>query len=160
MAARDVVLEASHFSMRGGNDAMLQPIADNGQIVRAAATAIGATAPTSPFIQPLITTGAGSLAGVEIKGTDTSVPSMTVAPPRQDTQTGAKQNVGPTEGTMSYNINLSGTLTMNVNGDNGKIGTLDIMQMLQKDEGLRRELAKAIEESIAKMNANGLNNNK
>jgi hypothetical protein len=158
MAARDVVLEASHFSMRGGNDTTMAPIADNGQIIRATATAVGA-APVSPFMQPLVTTGAGSLTGVEIKGTNTSVPSMTVAPPRQEVQTSTKAGTDTKETTMSYNLNLSGTLTMNVNGDNGKIGSVDLMKMIENDAGLRRELAKAIEDAIAKMGSNGLNKN-
>lgn len=158
MAARDVVLEASHFSMRGGNDTTMAPIADNGQIIRATATAVGA-APVSPFMQPLVTTGAGSLTGVEIKGTSTSVPSMTVAPPRQEAQTSPKTGTDTKETTMSYNLNLSGTLTMNVNGDNGKIGSVDLMKMIENDAGLRRELAKAIEDAIAKMGSNGLNKN-
>ena len=158
MAARDVVLEASHFSMRGGNDTTMAPIADNGQIIRATATAGGA-AQVSPFMQPLVTTGAGSLTGMEIKGTSTSVPSMTVAPPRQEVQTSTKTGTDTKETTMSYNLNLSGTLTMNVNGDNGKIGSVDLMKMIENDAGLRRELAKAIEDAIAKMNSNGLNKN-
>lgn len=59
----------------------------------------------------------------------------------------------------NYNLNLSGVLTMNINGDNGNIGTVDLMKMFEKDEGFKREITKIIMDAASRMSASGLNNN-
>lgn len=99
----------------------------------------------------------------EIKASETSIPGVTVAPTGNKIQatspdlqgTGARQNGnnGP------YTLNITGTLTMNVNGDNGKIGTVDIIKMLENNQSFRQELAKAFADTYAKMDKSGLVSN-
>ena len=86
-----------------------------------------------------------------------SVPSVQVAPTTNgQTQSTTNGQQGSTNGTYSYNLNLSGNLTMDINGDNGKIGKADIMKLLENDPGFAREVAKAISEAIGKMSSAGM----
>ena len=75
-----------------------------------------------------------------------------VSAPRTTESTGGGGTSVTGEG--SYNLNLSGNLTMNVRYTDGKdIGTLDIMKLLEEDAGFKRELANAISAAIADMEA-------
>ena len=69
------------------------------------------------------------------------------------------QQGNPETKEFSYNLNLTGTLNMNVVGDNGKIGEVDLMKML-KEMGFENELSKLIKESLSRMEASGQLNNK
>jgi hypothetical protein len=44
---------------------------------------------------------------------------------------------------------------MNVNGDNGNIGTIDLMDQLENSKQLRDALTKAISDTFSKMAASG-----
>ena len=78
-----------------------------------------------------------------------------MSPNRTTTSTetrAATTNTGRGKGTdNSYDLNLSGTITMNINGDNGRIGTTDLLKMLQNDEHFKREVAKILYEAVQKM---------
>lgn len=71
--------------------------------------------------------------------------------------TQANGNAGQTE---PYKFDFSGTLTMNINGDNGRIGTVDVLNWMKNDSGFRREMAKAMAETMAEMKAAGQIENK
>ena len=45
---------------------------------------------------------------------------------------------------------------MDIKGDNGKIGTADVMKLLENNPNFARELAKAISETIGKLNGAGM----
>ena len=60
---------------------------------------------------------------------------------------------------FNYNLNLSGTLNMNVTGDNGKITEVNLMEMLEK-MGFANEIAKTIKDTLARMEASGQLGNK
>ena len=109
-----------------------------------------------PYI-PLKPTGNSN--GVTISGNEQSIPGVQVIAPTQTTQT--KNAEVSRQGVQSndFNLNLSGTLKMDINGDKGKIGTADIMYLLQNNPSFQRELAKAIADSMAKLNTTGLNGN-
>ena len=169
LAARDVSLQATNFSLNGNQNVQMQPLEGN-ETSRAAATVQGDNSFMGAFIQSLAstfgytvsapvtaTTGNGQTAA-EFSVSPQSVPGATVAPDGNKVQTTAGQqpetkqngNNGP------YTINLTGTLTMNVNGDNGKIGTADIMKMLDQNSDFKRELAKALADAYVKMDGSGL----
>ena len=95
--------------------------------------------------------------GVNFVGTQQSIPGVTVTPTTNgQTQAAVKGQQGGTNGTYSYNLNLSGNLTMDINGDNGKIGTADVMKLLENNPNFAREVAKAISESLTKMYGAGM----
>lgn len=77
-------------------------------------------------------------------------PANTHAQNTQQTQTGAAQGQD-----FNYTLNLTGNLTMDINGDNGKIGTVDLKEMLEKNH-FELELSKAILETITRMNRAGM----
>ena len=84
-----------------------------------------------------------------------SIPAMVVSPNRTTTSTetrAATTDSGRGRGTdNSYDLNLSGTITMNINGDNGRIGTTDLLKMLQNDEHFKREVARILYDAVQKM---------
>ena len=84
-----------------------------------------------------------------------SMPTMNVSPNKTTTSTetrAATTNPGRGRGTdNSYDLNLSGTITMNINGDNGRIGTTDLLKMLQNNEHFKNEVAKILYEAVQKM---------
>jgi hypothetical protein len=49
------------------------------------------------------------------------------------------------------NVHFDGTIT--VNGDNGKIGAVDIMKILQESNIFRQELSKALADSLKEINS-------
>jgi hypothetical protein len=53
-----------------------------------------------------------------------------------------------------YTINIGGHLSMQVTGDNGNIGEVDLIKMLENNEQFRNELARVIAETMAKQNSN------
>lgn len=90
--------------------------------------------------------------GLRITGNEDSMPWATVAPLSADFYATSRR---PAENGLTYNLNLSGTLTMNVNGDNGNIGTIDLMDQLENSKQLRDALTKAISDTFSKMAASG-----
>ena len=83
-----------------------------------------------------------------------TMPTATVSP----TVYGGTQGTGTAAengGTGEYSINLNGTLTMNVNGDNGRIGTIDIVKMLQDNPTMMEEVTKMIVDTIEKQEKAG-----
>ena len=95
--------------------------------------------------------------GVSFVGNQQSVPGVHVTAPANGQSQGTTQGQqGGTNGTYSYNLNLTGNLTMDINGDNGKIGTADIMKLLENNPNFAREVAKAISESLTKMHGAGM----
>lgn len=90
--------------------------------------------------------------GLRITGNEASIPGASVAPLSADFYAASRR---PAENGLTYNLNLSGTLTMNVNGDNGNIGTIDLMDQLENSKQLRDALTKAISDTFSKMAASG-----
>ena len=128
-----------------------------GAFIQTLASAFGYT-----VIAPLSPTATNGQTAAEISSSPTSIPSATVAPNSNGIRTTSEQQRGEA-GQKGNNepatINVSGTLTMNVNGDNGKIGTVDIIKMLENNPTFRQELAKALADTYAKMDKSGLISN-
>jgi len=168
LAARDVSIEATNFSLNSGANTRIQPV-EGTETTRATAAAQGDNNPLYTFVQelastfgfnapaPVNPTNTNGQASPEIKASPTSIPGATVAPvnntqttvPEQQRGGEARQN-GNTE---QRNINITGTFTFV--GDNGKIGTVDIMN----NPAFVRELAKLITDTYAKMDKTGLVSN-
>lgn len=130
-AAGDVVREASHRAMNGGTPGYMNPI-----------------------VNPL-----GHLNGsVVFAGTQNSLPGVSVAPNGGGGQTGTQtsQTAGGQAGqNSSFNFNISGNLTMTVNGDNGRIGTVDLTKSLMEDADFKRMLAYEIAKAMREVEARG-----
>ena len=130
LAARDVTAEATYRANHAGRREAIAPIV------------------------------AGDLMNnrVVISGNENSLPTATVAATKTEsqptTQAQTEQQQSSQEG--SYNLNVSGTLTMNVNGDNGRIGTIDLSKMLRDDDGFRRMLAHEIAKAMKELDARGV----
>ena len=153
-AESDLRVQAS-YSVSNGSNPTIGPAAQS-EVALATASYAGKKTETMPFEQvaPIRTTGEN---GVKFSENQQSLPQTQVAPTTngQPQPTSQGQN-GTTNGTYNYNLNLSGNLTMDISGDNGKIGTADIMKLLENNSNFTREVAKAISESLAKMYANGM----
>lgn len=168
MAARDVVLQANHMSLNDGQPMTFGPIERQAQITAASARYSNNDTYTEIIdgikefkgdIQvPIIAPPPEAIKGVDIAKNETSIPSIKVSEPRKFVEQQATPQQNQTV-TGTYNLNLSGTLTMDVRGDSGKIGTVDLMKMIQNDEGFRRELARSLSEAVSRMNDTGLNKN-
>lgn len=120
----DSVTEASHRALNGGRpNYMLPTISSNG------------------FLNNSVT----------FSGTQNSLPGASVAPTGGGAQTGTQGNktgVAESRQVGPYDFNISGNLTMTVTGDNGKIGTEEIIKKLMNDTDFKRMLAHEI--AIAK----------
>ena len=86
---------------------------------------------------------------------DKTMSSETVSKPAPLETSGTQAYKGNGE----YTINLNGTLSMDVNGDNGKIGTIDIVQLMKNNNGLMSEFSKMISDAIEKINKQGASTN-
>lgn len=94
----------------------------------------------------------GTNSNVNIFGNQQSVPGTYVTPTTGRQATGTTQTQPErTNGGYSYSLNLTGNLTMDINGDNGKIGTADLMKMIENDSNFKQELSKAISDTLTKM---------
>ena len=173
LAARDVSIQATNFSLNGGENAQIQPIEGNG-VSRASAAVQGDNNQIFGMIQaiasglgysitvPLAPAGDNGQTSTKITTAPESIPKTTVVPvgnTMQATLTDQKAEVRQNGNNEPYALNITGTLTMNVNGDNGKIGTVDIMKMLENNSTFRQELAKALADAYAKMDKSGLVSN-
>lgn len=162
-AESDLKTQAS-YSVSNGNKPTIRPGAQS-EVALATAAYAGTneteTIPFEQFVQELIKDAAPIRPtgenGVKFSENQQSLPQAQVAPTTNGQSQPASQGQnGSTNGTYSYNLNLSGNLTMDISGDNGKIGTADIMKLLENNSNFTREVAKAISESLAKMYANGM----
>ena len=95
---------------------------------------------------------------VTFAGTQNSLPGVSVTPSglagqtsTQTTQAGTSQ-AGQNG---NYSFNISGNLTMTVNGDKGKIGTVDLTKSLMDDADFKRMLAYEIARAMKEVNARG-----
>lgn len=172
LAARDVSIEAANFSLNGGASTQIPPIEGNG-ISRATAAVQVDNNSIDTFIQtlasafgysvtaPVNPTPTNGQDAANISASPTSIPSATVAPDNSNkVQTTSEQQRGETRqngNNEQRNINITGTFTFV--GDNGKIGTVDIMKMLENNSTFRQELAKALADAYAKMDKSGLVSN-
>ena len=161
-AESDLRTQAS-YSVSNGSNPTIGPAAQS-EVALATAAYAGNETETMPFEQflkelmknvaPIRPTGEN---GVKFSENQQSLPQAQVAPTSHGTQTNNQTQPGGQQGqTFNYNLNLSGTLTMDISGDKGKIGTADIMKLLENNSNFTREVAKAISESLAKMYANGM----
>ena len=123
----DAVTEASHRALNGGRPDYVLPIVNS-----------------NGFLNNSVT----------FSGTQNSLPGASVAPTGGGAQTGTQgsqtggaesRQVGP------YDFNISGNLTMTVTGDNGKIGTEEIIKRLLNDTDFKRMLAHEIAISKAQI---------
>lgn len=162
-AESDLRAQAS-YSVSNGSNQTIRPGAQS-EVALARAAYAGTneteTIPFEQFVQELIKDAAPIRPtgenGVKFSENQQSLPQAQVAPTTNGQSQPASQGQnGSTNGTYSYNLNLSGNLTMDISGDNGKIGTADIMKLLENNSNFTREVAKAISESLAKMYANGM----
>ena len=111
--------------------------------------------PMAPKAIPVVVVNPGPGNGnakqsVNLNGNNQSMPGASVYPGADTGQAGG-QNGGTPEAT-DVNLNISGTLTMNVNGDNGTIGEINLIEMIEKNPTLRNEIARMIAEALAKQN--------
>lgn len=89
-----------------------------------------------------------------------SIPSSQVAPTNTQTQTTTTTSQPGIQGqTLNYNLNITGTIKMDITGDKGKIGQAEILKMLESEKGFRDAIAKAIADAVAQMDAGGVNHN-
>ena len=84
-----------------------------------------------------------------------TMPSAQVAP---TTQAQGGQRAAQ-EQSFNYTFNLTGNLTMDVNGDNGKIGKIDLLKKLQDSHTLELEISKIISETSKELIRKGLIDN-
>lgn len=130
-AKEDAVTEASYRARNGGRPERLMPVANSLEY-------------PNNF--------------VVFAGTQNSLPGASVSPTGNGGQTGAQASQttgGQTGQNGSYNFNISGNLTMTVNGDNGKIGTVDLTKSLMEDADFKRMLAYEIAKAMSEVNARG-----
>ena len=130
-AKEDAVTEASYRARNGGRPERLMPVANSLEY-------------PNNF--------------VVFAGTQNSLPGASVSPTGNGGQTGAQASQttgGKTGQNGSYNFNISGNLTMTVNGDNGKIGTVDLTKSLMEDADFKRMLAYEIAKAMSEVNARG-----
>lgn len=168
LAASDVTVQAANFSFNGGESTQIKPIEGN-EPARAAAAVQGSTAQApvesagqSTNLEPVNPIGSNGQTGVQFYVSPTTTPSMSVAPTENGAQSSANQQGGGTRqgGNASQStVNVSGSIMVNVNGDNGKIGTADIMKLLEQNSDFRRELAVALANAYAKLDSSGLVSN-
>jgi hypothetical protein len=155
-------VQQANFTLAPGNDktAMQGQDGRDGELTTPA-TSTGAevlsTQDAGRISSPYVLVYPLSPQGVKFSENQQSLPWVQVAPTTngQPQSTLQGQN-GSTNGTYNYNLNLSGNLTMDINGDNGKIGTADIMKLLENNPNFAREVAKAISESLTSMHGAGM----
>ena len=85
-----------------------------------------------------------------LNGNNQSLPSANVSPSANVGQSNEQTN-RPQEPT-EVNLNISGSMVMNVTGDTGKIGEIDLIKMIEDNPTLRNEIARMIAESLARQN--------
>lgn len=162
-AESDLRAQAS-YSVSNGSNPTLSPGAQS-EVALARAAYAGTneteTIPFEQFVQELIKDAAPIRPtgenGVKFSENQQSLPQAQVTPTSTGTQTNSQTQTGGQQGqTFNYNLNLSGALTMDIKGDNGKIGTADVMKLLENNPNFARELAKAISETIGKLNGAGM----
>ena len=173
LAARDVSIQAASFSLNGGENTRIQPT-EGTETSRAAAAVHGSNTQVLDIVQALAGSAGYTVItaplnpeandhqpSVKIEASPESIPGATVSPDGNKTQAtiGQQAEARQNGGNEPYTLNITGTLTMNVNGDNGKIGTVDIMKMLENNSTFRQELAKALADTYAKMDKSGLVSN-
>lgn len=137
MEANDVVLQAQRFSLTSGengtatanNDSLAGLSREIGESIKNAIIEISETRNTMP--QQVVSESLGVVNG----------------------RLSAQNN--PETRDFNYNINLSGNLMMQVNGDNGKIGDVNLQDMIKNTPGLMEEITKAITRCFERMDAGG-----
>lgn len=123
-------------------------LAENGAEVIPYGTRNGASDLLAPITNPTGTLNNS----VKFSSTQNSLPGVSVMATGGGMQAAAQggQNTGGNGQTGNYSFNISGNLTMTVNGDNGKIGTVDLTKTLMDDSDFKRmlayEIAKAMKE--------------
>lgn len=122
--------------------------------VTATGTGVNSTAQTTPYIYT-----AGNNDATFISN-QSSIPSTQVVPSSTQSQRtqGAGQNTSQKQ-EVTWTINLGGNLKMDVNGDDKKSSSVDLIKMLENDQGFKMDLTKLIEETIMKLNAAGMSKN-
>jgi hypothetical protein len=100
--------------------------------------------------------------GTTFNSNQSSIPSTQVVP--SSTQGQRTQDEGQNTNQkqeVTWTINLGGNLKMDVNGDDKKniYNSVDLIKMLENDQGFKMNLAKLIEETITKLNAAGMSKN-
>lgn len=161
--AESDLMEQASYSVSNGSKPTIGP-ASQGEVALATASYAGKETEVMSFEQffqefkkyfaPIQPTSENE---VKFSENQQSLPQAQVAPTSPGTQTNNQTQPGGQQGqTFNYNLNLSGVLTMDIKGDNGKIGTADIMKLLENNPNFARELAKAISETIGKLNGAGM----
>lgn len=108
-------------------------------------------------LEPLVVSNGGfAPQAVIMTANEKTLAGMPVSQPQsQVAQETAPRNLNPGE----VNVNLNGNLTMTVYGDNGKIGEVDLVKLLENNQNFRNELARIIEEAVKSQQSSGLINN-
>ncbi len=162
-ASRDIAREVESFSRTGSRET-IQAAQRRGE-TQFAGNSMAQTLRENPTPENVITALEGifgeafSIAGTEanngfnITVSRESIPGQEVSAPANENTTERRTNAGGGE----YTINLTGNLQMNVNGDKGKIGTIEFAKMLENNQGFMRELANMLSgaiEEIERRNGN------
>ena len=144
-------IDTATITGKRSNYVEIEPASSGGA---ATGTSINSVTQPTPYIN---TTGNN---GTTFVSNQSSIPSTQVVPSStqgQQTQ-GVGQNTGQKQ-EVTWTINLGGNLKMDVNGDDKKSSSVDLIKMLENDQGFKMDLAKLIEETIMKLNAAGMSKN-
>jgi hypothetical protein len=154
-------VQRANFTLVPGNDKTAMQGQNGGEAGTTPATSTGAevlsTQDAGRISSPYVLVYPLSPQGVKFSENQQSLPWVQVAPTSPGTQTNNQTQPGGQQGqTFNYNLNFSGALTMEISGDNGKIGTADIMKLLENNPNFAREVAKAISEALTSMHGAGM----
>ena len=145
LAARDVSIEATNFSLNGGENSQIQPIVGNG-ISRAASAIQGDNSHIDTIIQtlasafgytvtaPLTATDNGQTTG-KFSVSETSIPSTTVAPGENKGQTTSQQGTierSNENNGQTIHITVSGTITVANNNQNIEFSEDEVKKIIMK----------------------------
>lgn len=167
LAANDVAIQASSISLNGGSGVPFSPLSATGEYNRAGAAMriegeIERITTQNEPIPVIIQKGEENKPSAAIEKSEESIPTATVYPDKtsqksagtsyaEEQQARTKTGQGKED---LYNINLTGTLTVNFNGDDGIVSSEDFMKLLDKSPTFKKELAKAIAEAIKEIDHN------
>lgn len=154
-------VQQANFTLAPGNDKTAMQGQNGGEAGTTPATSTGtevlSTQDAGRISSPYVLVYPLSPQGVKFSENQQSLPWVQVAPTSPGTQTNNQTQPGGQQGqTFNYNLNFSGALTMEISGDNGKIGTADIMKLLENNPNFAREVAKAISEALTSMHGAGM----
>lgn len=86
-----------------------------------------------------------------LEGNGNSLPNQPVSENYSPQQQGGGAQGGG-QGQTDFNVNIGGSATINLVGDTGKLGEIDLIKMIEDNPTLRNEIARMISQAIADQN--------